>query len=483
MLFPIQQFIPASVPSIQGMLLSMAEYVSGTITTSSVDNQEYILQAIQQTLMSALHIIDAYQIQSLMAQEYSLLLNLIPTLTHLSNNDQVLINNRLASFKDLIDSIYLLPTSVPLDINKLNNGQSALPDDDLVSYMVNFDYETIPVGLTLDLTNFLNNSDAMANAWLNAFNYLTINASLQQLSAVGPAERMYYSSLDTSNFVSNITFSPKLTTDAQIVQLWNSLIALPSLLRVSSLLYDDPSSQLSQSINCLKFVISNLIIETNIVLASFTAPNNLQQPITAILRANESLMDFAARTTGDFSNWELVASANNLMPPYVGTVPTTGIATPGQKLFLPPFSVNSPIANYTDAFLGTDLDIGPPYSELNSWTGDFNLIRGIDNYIGALARRVLTPVGALIYHSNYGSLIPGAVGNISTASEAMLLSSYLKSALLADTRTQTVNQITAYPVKFGEIVMTANVSPYGSPSQVPFNLVIIPQGGGSAKLT
>ena len=110
MLFPIQQFIPASVPSIQGMLLSMAEYVSGTITTSSVDNQEYILQAIQQTLMSALHIIDAYQIQSLMAQEYSLLLNLIPTLTHLSNNDQVLINNRLASFKDLIDSIYLLPT-------------------------------------------------------------------------------------------------------------------------------------------------------------------------------------------------------------------------------------------------------------------------------------------------------------------------------------------------------------------------------------
>ena len=64
-----------------------------------------------------------------------------------------------------------------------------------------------------------------------------------------------------------------------------------------------------------------------------------------------------------------------------------------------------------------------------------------------------------------------------------LIQLHLKSALLADTRTQTVNQITAYPVKFGEIVMTATVSPYGSPSQVPFNLVIIPQGGGSAQLT
>jgi hypothetical protein len=481
LLFPIQQFIPASVPSMQGMLLSMAEYVSGTITTSSADNQQYIFKAIQQTLMSALHIIDAYQIQSLMQQEYSLLLNLVPILTNLSINDQNLINSRLASFNSLNETIYTLPTSVPLTINNLNSGQSALPDDDLLSYLVNFDFEVPPVGLTLDLTNFLDNSDAMAAAWLDALTYLQMNGNVQQISAYGPTERMYYSCLDTSNFVSNMVFSNKLNS-TQTMQMWNSLVALPTLLRVSSLLYNDPSSQLSQSINCIKFVISNLIIETNRVLSTFTVPNNLQKPQTAKLRVNESLLDFAARTTGDFSNWESVASANNLFPPYVGTVAAPGIAIPGQKLFLPPFSVNSPIANYDDAFLGTDIDIGPPYSNLEMWTGDFSLIRGINNYLGALARRVLTPVGSLIYHTSYGSLIPGEIGNVSTANEAMLLSSYLKSALLSDTRTQTVNQITAYPVNFGQIVMTAIVSPYGSADQVPFNLVIIPQGGGTAKL-
>jgi hypothetical protein len=555
MYFPIQPFIPASVPSMQGMLLSMAEYVSGTITTSSANNQEYILQAIQQTLMNALHIIDAYQIQSLMQQEYSLLINIIPILPNLSISDQNLINARIASFNLLTETIYATPTGSPypisfsLDLNQLNNGLPALPNIDLTSYFVTFNYEVPPVGLlsnyiinsvgldfggtfitlttplteipangtlVVDITTtantlFISNnsttsklylenvanfsvgstihifdftvySDAMVNAWLDALNYLSTSGTLQQLSAYGPTERMYYCSLDTSNFISNVTFAPNLTSTADLTQLWNSLVALPTLLRVSSLLYNDPSSQLSQSINCIKYTIINLIIETNIVLASFTAPNNLQQPLTGILKVNESLMDFAARTTGNFSNWEAIATANNLTPPYVGIVSVPGIAIPGQKLFLPPFTINSPIANYNDAFLGTDINIGPPYSELLVWTGDFSLITGVDNYSEALARRVLTPVGSLIYHTSYGSLLPAQIGGISTFNEAILLSSYLKSALLSDTRTQTVNQITAYPVKFGQIVMTASVTPYGSASQVPFNLVIIPQGGGSARL-
>lgn len=479
LLFPPQQFIPASIPSMQGMLLSMSEYVSGTITTSTIDNQAYILTAIQQTLMNALHIIDAYQIQSLMQQEYSLLEYMFPIITNLSVADQTLINNRIASFFALTQTMYTLPTSIPLVLNNLNSGVPALPTDDLVSYMVQFNYETAPIGLTLE--NFVNDTttdmvDNMANAWLNAVNYLGMLGSSEQLIAYDATNRMYYSSLDAANFVSNVVFAPTLTSSANLMQLWNSLVALPSLLRDASFLYNDPSSQLSQSINCIKYTILNLIIETNYVLASFTVPNNVQQPQLATLRVNESLMDFANRTTGDFSNWVAVASANNLSPPYVGTMQAPGIAVPGQSLFLPPFNSGSPVSDYTNDFLGIDINIGPPYSELNTWTGDFSLIRGIPNYAGALARRVLTPLGSLIYHSTYGSLIPGEIGKISTAAEAMLLSSYLRNALLADTRTATVNSITAYPVKFGEIVMTSSVSPYGSAEQVPLNLVIIPQG-------
>lgn len=476
MLFPIQQFSPISVPSMQGMLLSMSQYVSGITTSSSVNDQQAILVAIQQTLMNALDIINAYQIQSLMAQEYSLLLNLTSALVNLSVNDQILVNNRKTSFLSFIETIYPLPTSLPLNLNNLTNGIPALQSYDLISYFVNFDYEIPPIGLTLD--NFTSNSDAMANAWLNALNYLTNSGTLQQLVSYGPTDRMYYSCEDDSDFVSNIILSHNITSATAITQLWNSLTALPSLLRVAALLYNDPSSQLSQSINCIKYTIINLIIETNAVLTSFTVPNNLQQPQTAILKVGESLMDFAARTTGNFSNWENVAASNNLSPPYVGTVPAPGIAVPGQKLYLPPFSINSPLSNYNDSFLGTDIDIGLPYTEMNVWTGDFSLVSGINNYIGALARRVLTPFGSLIYHTNYGSALPGEIGHISTANEAMLSASYLKNSLLSDTRTQTVNQITAYPVKFGQIIMTALVTPYGSAAQVPFSLVIIPQNTG-----
>ncbi|HLX53572.1 MAG TPA: hypothetical protein VKR58_06510, partial [Aquella sp.] len=55
-------------------------------------------------------------------------------------------------------------------------------------------------------------------------------------------------------------------------------------------------------------------------------------------------------------------------------------------------------------------------------------------------------------------------------------SSYLKQVLLSDSRTQAVNSITAYSDAFGKIVMTGLVTPYGSASAIPINLVFIPQG-------
>jgi len=472
-IYPTQIFSGGAIGSIQEMLLTMAEYITTNINTTTSANQQSIFEAIQQTLLNSLDIVNAYQIHSLMAQELSLLTNLNPmSLAGLSSADLVLINNRLSSFNALVQSVYTLPINLTFNVNNLTNGQPALQPYDLTSYFVQFYYETPPAGLTLD--NFQANSQAMATAWFDALNILNTLESTNniQLTAYSSTDRMAYSSQNTTNLVNNIILASNITN---VTQLWNSLIALPSLLRVAALLYNDPSSQLSQSINTIKFAIINLIYETNMVLASFDAPLIVKQPVTATLRSGETLMDFANRTLGNYADWTQVAAANDLVPPYTGTTPQIGIATPGQKLFLPPFSVNSPLGSYTDAYLGTDIDLGIPFSTLNEWSGDFSTVKGLNNYVGALARRVLTPISTLIYHPTYGSQIPNRIGNITTVGEAKLLSSFLSSALLSDPRTQAVNQITAYPLNFGQIVMTALVTPYGNTSVVPFNLVIIPQ--------
>ena len=496
MYFPIKVFNVGSVFSAQEMLFTLAEYVSGTITVSNIDNQQAILQAIQQTLFNMMNLIDGYQLQTLMQQEYTLINRVSGVLPFLSAQDQTLINNRLYSFNFFNQTIYQVPSSLVFDVNQITMGYPAIQNYDLLGYFLAFNAEPFPAGLSFE--TFESSAQAMATAWLDATNYLAMNATSFQLTAFDAVDRMYYCSQDTDNFIANLTlsdafedityntisqvpdmglllsFNPLVAANPNMPQFWNSLVALPSLLRVAGLLYNDPSSQLSQSINAVKVAIYNLIYKTNSILALFTIPNNIQQPVQSALRQNESILDFAARTTGDYTQWTAIVTANDLVPPYVGIVPAPGIAVPGTKLFLPPFSVNSPLSNYLDAYLGTDFSLGNPGVDF-TWSGEFTLIKGLNNYITALQRRVLTPLGTLIYHTNYGSQLPYEVGNVSTASEASLLAGDLKSALLADPRTQVVNQITAYPINFGQIVLTALVTPYGAAAPAPVNLTIIPQ--------
>ena len=484
--FPPQLINGASIPSIQQLLLDMAQYVTTNITSTSVLSQQAILQAIQQTLFNIIDILNAYQLQNLAEQEYATLVNVTGIFQFLSAQDQALITARLNSVSSLINTIYPLPLILVANVNNLGNGQPALQGYDLTSYFVNFGGpnnpfigEVPPVGLTS--SNFISNAQNMANAWLDALNYLNTTTNQFQLTSYNPVDRMYNCSQDTFDLISNYNTSlPNLLLDndltsTQLTQVWNSVVALPSILRVLGLLYNNPSIAEYQTINALKYIIFNLIYLTNAVLASFTVPNNLPQPAAATIRMNESLMDFANRTIGDFSNWEIIAAANNLQPPYTGTIPAIGIATPGTNLFLPPYSSTVPISNYTEAYLGTDINIGLPGTTLSTWTGDFSLISGIDNYVGALVRRVLTPLGSLIYHNTYGSPLPQEVGAISTAAEAMLSAGYLKTALSQDPRTAQVNNISAYPIAFGEILLAAQVTPFGSNAAIPLNLVVVPE--------
>ena len=130
--FPPQLFNGASLPSIQQLLLNMAEYVTANITSTSVINQQNVLQAIQQTLFNIIDILNAYQLQNLAEQEYSTLVNVTTILAFLSAQDQTLINARLASVLTLANTIYTLPLILPANVNNLTNGQPALQGYDLI---------------------------------------------------------------------------------------------------------------------------------------------------------------------------------------------------------------------------------------------------------------------------------------------------------------------------------------------------------------
>ena len=474
-LYPVTTFSSGAVPSVEEALLDLAEYITTNITPASVSGQQQILVGIQQTLLNAIHLIDAYQIQLLMSQEYSLLSRIEEASLGLDSSDAVLVANRLASFNDLVNTIYPLSPWLTFNLNNLASGQSALPVYDLISYYMQFNFETIPSGLTF--SNFDTEATAMATAWGNVVTYLGNNGTSFQVTAYDPSDRMYLSSEDVATFVSNVTFPT--STQMTLSQAWNLLVALPSLLRVASLLFWNPASAAQQAIIALKFLIFQLIYQTNTLLTSFNIPSNIQQPQSATLRAGESLLDFSARTTGTYSNWESIASANNLLPPYVGTSIAPNIAVPGDSLYLPPYpTVPLPLGDYAEGYLGTDINIGIPganNNELTTWTGDFSLISGIPNLSSALYRRVLTPLGSLIYHTTYGSPIPAAAGNISTANEAGFLLADLRNTILSDPRVSAVNQITAYAGGYGSIILTALLTPFGINQIVPFNLVLVPQ--------
>jgi hypothetical protein len=467
-----------ALASIQLMLLSLSQYISTNITVSNVSTQQSTLEAIKQTLWNALNIVDAYSIQTFMQQEYSLISRILTANLGLSPTDQAFVTNRVNSFNSLVLNVYPLSTWLTYDITKLSYGEAAIPYYDLLGYFASFNAEIIPSALTLD--NFDTQALACANAWNNVLIYLNSNGTTFQVSAYNSVDRMTQSCYDLANVIDNLVFANGVNVNTA----WNTLVALPTLLRVAAILNNDPSNQTAQTTNAVKFLIIYMLYQINAVLAVLSEANNVTLPQTSQLRSGETLMDFAARTTGDFSNWQNIAQLNNLLPPYISNTTGPNVATPGQYLYITgTSSTGETLTNYLRSYLGTDIDLGKLFSTLTNWNGDFATSSGFTNFTNALARRVLTELGTLIYHSDYGSQLIEQVGNIRSANSATLLAGYLRTALMSDPRTQSVGTISAVPYSDDQIVLGTNVTPVGTSNPQNFNLVIVPvPGNGSTSV-
>jgi phage baseplate assembly protein W len=110
------------------------------------------------------------------------------------------------------------------------------------------------------------------------------------------------------------------------------------------------------------------------------------------------------------------------------------------------------------------------------WNGDFQVITGYPNLAWALGRRIQTLLGALIYHSNYGSRIPPEVGAIQTLATAQNINAFGQSAINTDPRVASCISSTVTIGNSGLVVFSAIVQPRGfANAPINVNEVLQPQ--------
>lgn len=344
--------------------------------------------------------------------------------------------NRIASISLAADQISLLP-SVALPFNvatKLQQGIPAIASSGYLEWAMAFEGEAVPTGLVdpIDLLTYANN---MAQAWLTVANAIAVVQGTQPTAAYDTATRQYRCSKSLNNLLAQLTSGPFVLTDISL--LWNSVVALPTILLDGSALSTMPSLLQVQQAMTIRNTLDRMANNIAIFLYSLRTVIN-SAPMTAILTNNDTLLDLAARETGNFENWVQIASINSLKPPYPGPTNQT-IAQQGRQLYMPGSSVKigaSDVApSYPNDAMGTDYWFGPINGIQPMWKGDIALITGLINFAGALGRRLQTPIGSLVYHQEYGSRIPGEVGSVQTIDEAERIAAYGKAALAADKRT------------------------------------------------
>lgn len=197
----------------------------------------------------------------------------------------------------------------------------------------------------------------------------------------------------------------------------------------------------------------------------------------ARVQQNDNLMDVAARALGDFEQWQNIAATNNLRPPYTAAAKDAGVAPYGSDLVMPTTGAQvSPVGqppSYLTNFLGVDLYLGPINQIMLPWRGDFQSIAGYSNLAQALGRRLQTALKSLLYHTDYGSLLPSEAGTVQSQIEAGRIAAFGKSALLADPRVASVISATAQILPNGQVSFQGVVQPRGFGAQsVAVNEVI-----------
>jgi phage baseplate assembly protein W len=247
------------------------------------------------------------------------------------------------------------------------------------------------------------------------------------------------------------------------------------------ILMSAPYSAVNQQLDLIRYILITQMANLELYLISLRIPT-YAVPALATLGNNDSLMDFAARHLGDYSQWSSVAALNGLSPPWTGAGGADNTAAGGQQLLLPStgasISAGLPTPSYAVNVLGTDLYVGPINGSMPPWAGDYATITGYPNLQISLGRRLQTTLGDLIYHDDFGSRIPPEVGAVQDSATAGHINAYGDSAIQSDPRVAEVtsSQTIILSGGLGMVNYVANVQPIGYGAlPLGLNEVINPQ--------
>ena len=435
-----------------------------------------VFRAALQTLRYGRDSLAAWQTATALSSLYVQLDSITALPLTLSTATAALVPARIAAIATTSRALTALLPIPRLSQSLVAAGQPGMTDPGLIEWAMTATPEPHPSGLTAATLPQM--AAAEASAWAEvslalAQQGVTVAGSTRDACTfMGQAAQL------TANDLAALAVSPALP----IAGLWNALAVLPCLTRVAASVANDPTSDASQQIAVMRYVILLGMQGLAVALTNLreSAPDSI---LLTKVRKNDTLMDIAARELGDYTRWTDIAAVNGLVPPYiVPTRPTNGlsVAAWGDQIYLPttanPATVTAKF-DYDANYLGTDIDYGPLNGSMPLWTGDFATVTGYLNFGRALGRRVITPLGALIYHSDYGSRIPGEVGAIQDESQGGVLAAYAESALRSDPR---VNDVPSVNVTLGANYgarVVAQVIPNGAPggASTAVNEVLQPQ--------
>ena len=436
---------------------------NGVATAASVATPAL---AVFQTLMNGADSVAAWQTagaltleQQNMAAIQALPLSLDPTTSAYFN---ARVNSIAAAASGLTA---LLPSVSPFAaVASLAAGNPAVPNWGFLEWCAGFSAETPPAGLTA--ATLVAASSGAATAWLTVTNAISVLQGAALTTAYDTAARQYrVASVIASGLAGTGGF-----TQSGATTLWNGTVAMPSLLLDAGTLMSSPAYLYNQEGTATRYALRSLALQIAFLLLSLRSSNS-SNVTTAVLRRNESLMDLAARAAGGFGEWSAIATLNNLQPPWPG--PTNpALAQSGTPLLMPGSSLPAsgvPAPTYANNVLGIDYDTGPINGTPPAWTGDIPLIIGYANLARALGRRLQTPLGALIYHPDYGSRIPPEVGAIQSQTEASRLAAFGRAALSADPRVASISSAVASVQPGFLATFSGTVIPVG-PGAVPVSV-------------
>lgn len=172
--------------------------------------------------------------------------------------------------------------------------------------------------------------------------------------------------------------------------------------------------------------------------------SNINRPLNGYrlveVQFGDTLQRIAVRELGDASRWRDLITINGLKYPYLTDDP--GSASDSVKLYGSLIAVPS-----AQAVVNAEIDPAEVFKTdirlergvLMSDGKDFVTVTGRDNYKQAIENRVATDQGELLYHEPYGCGVRKMLGTVNGPTRALLAAQYIKSAVLADTRTAKVN--------------------------------------------